>query len=141
MQTPDQDVLRFATKILVAEENAALRMDHASALRSAGHTVWEAADGGEALSLVQSHQPEVLLIDLWMPVLNALEVVELLRNRAEAVGLKVVVLSESEESDPRLESFALGVADYWIKPFSPDELCREICNLLHKDATAPWRAG
>jgi two-component system sensor histidine kinase ChiS len=93
------------------------------------------------VSLVRAHTPELLLLDIWMPVLNGLEVLEHLGRTPEAVGMKVVVLSQLGDSDTRLEGFALGVDDYWTKDFSLDELCARIQRILGLAPIPPVHPG
>jgi DNA-binding response OmpR family regulator len=127
--------------IVLAEDDADLRALYAECLRRDGHQVLEAADGGEALSLVQTHAPELLLLDIWMPVLNGLEVLARLAQTSHAVGRKVVVLSQLSDSDTRLEGFALGVDDYWTKDLSLAELCARIQRLIGYSPIAPRQPG
>jgi len=140
MQTSTNDIGRQFWTILVAEDDAILRSLYASSLRRAGHVVWEAADGAEVLSKIQSHSPELLLLDIWMPVMNGLEVLERLGGSAQAIGIKVVVLSHQEDADTRLEGFALGVEDYWTKDLSLDTLCERVQQLLSTAEAPPWRS-
>ena len=112
--------------IVLAEDDDDLRALYADLARRCGHRVWEAADGAEALAQVRARRPDLLLLDIWMPVLNGLEVLESLGSSCEAVGLKVVVLSHQRDADTRLEGFALGVADYWTKDLSLAELSDRI---------------
>jgi CheY-like chemotaxis protein len=112
--------------IVVAEDEPDLRALYAEGLRRAGHVVWEAADGGEAVAQVNAHAPQLLLLDIWMPVLNGLEVLEHLAGSPQRVDLKVVVLSHSHDADTRLEGFALGAIDYWLKDLSVGELCARV---------------
>lgn len=127
--------------IVLAEDDANLRALYAEWLRRAGHRVWEAADGAEALAYVRAHRPDLLLLDIWMPILNGLEVLEHLGRAAEAVGLKVVVLSHQSDADTRLEGFALGVADYWTKDLSLSELTTRIDALLGQADPSPPPGG
>ena len=120
----------MAVTIVLAEDDPNLRALYAEWLRRAGHRVWEAADGAEALACVRAHRPDLLLLDIWMPILNGLEVLEHLGRAWEAVGLKVVVLSHQADADTRLEGFALGVDDYWTKDLSLAELGTRIDSLL-----------
>jgi DNA-binding response OmpR family regulator len=122
--------------IVLAEDDENLRALYAEWLRRAGHRVWEAANGAEAVAQVRAYKPELLLLDIWMPILNGLEVLEHLRGTCEAVGLKVVVLSHQSDADSRLEGFALGVADYWTKDLSLTELSDRIDSLLSLSSTS-----
>lgn len=126
--------------IVLAEDDADLRALYAEWLRRAGHRVWEAADGGEAVAQVQACRPDLLLLDIWMPVLNGLEVLEYLKKAREAVGLKVVVLSHQRDADTRLEGFAMGVADYWTKDLSLAELSDRIASVLSPASSAAQAA-
>lgn len=122
--------------IVLAEDESDLRALYAESLRRSGHTVWEAADGAEAASLVRAHTPDLLLLDLWMPVLNGLEVLERIRDDCGAVGLKVVMLTHERDADTRLEGFALGASAYWTKDISLSEFGSRVESLLHPPRTA-----
>lgn len=127
---------RSGATIVVADDDGDLRAVYAASLRRAGHMVWQAADGAQALELVRAHSPDLLLLDLWMPVLNGLEVLERLARGPAASGLKIVVISHRDDADTRLQGFALGVDDYWTKDFSLDELCERVRQLMRLSQTA-----
>ena len=93
------------------------------------------------MALVRSRTPELLLLDIWMPILNGLEVLERLTSAPEAVGLKVVVLSHQDDADTRLEGFALGVIDYWTKDMSVADLRDRIEQIMGPTSTASHRPG
>ena len=130
MQAFGESDTKVATTIVLAEDDADLRALYAECLRHEGHVVWEACDGGEALSLVRSHTPVLLLLDIWMPVLNGLEVLEHLGRTPQAVGVKVIILSHLGDADTRLEGYSLGVDEYWTKDLSLADLCRRIQQLI-----------
>ncbi|APW62432.1 response regulator transcription factor [Paludisphaera borealis] len=121
--------------IVLAEDESDLRAVYAECLRRSGHTVWEAADGAEAAAMVHAHNPDLLLLDLWMPILNGLEVLEQIRGDRGAVGLKVVMLTHQRDADTRLEGFALGASAYWTKDISLLELSSKIESLLDSPPT------
>jgi len=121
---------KASATIVLAEDEADLRALYADCLRRNGYIVWEAADGAEAISLVRAHTPDLLLLDIWMPVLNGLEVLEQIARAPEAVGVRVVVLSHANDADTRLEGFALGVDDYWTKDMTLADLCAGIEHLV-----------
>jgi DNA-binding response OmpR family regulator len=127
--------------IVLADDEADLRTIYATSLREAGYVVWEAADGRETLAMVGAHRPSLLLLDVWMPVLNGLEVLDQLRHDQLSGTMKVVLLSNIGDSDTRLEGFSVGVTDYWVKGLSLIELCRRIAALLAESEVASDRAG
>lgn len=128
---------KASATIVLAEDEADLRALYADCLRRNGYVVWEAADGAEALSLVRAHAPDVLLLDIWMPVLNGLEVLEQIGRSPESVGVRVVVLSHANDAETRLEGFALGVDDYWTKDMTLEELCAGIKQLVDVVRNSP----
>jgi CheY-like chemotaxis protein len=116
--------------IVLAEDERDVRSLYAACLRGAGHVVWEAVDGQEALALVLRHQPALLLLDVWMPGLNGFEVLDHLRADAGGTGVKVVMLSNLTDADTRLECFAAGASDYWLKGDPLAEFCARVNALL-----------
>ncbi|GAC1474304.1 MAG: hypothetical protein NVSMB9_24410 [Isosphaeraceae bacterium] len=118
--------------IVLADDEPDLRSVYAAVLRGEGHEVFEAAQGGEALALVAQHQPDLLILDIWMPFVNGFEVLDQLRHDPSASALKVVMLSNLEDADSRFESFSAGVADYWVKGLSLEEFRDRIRQVLSK---------
>jgi DNA-binding response OmpR family regulator len=112
--------------IVLADDEPDLRSIYAACLRKEGYEVWEASDGREALELVGAHHPTLLLLDVWMPILNGLEVVEHLRSDPLSGLVRVVMLSNLGDSDTRLEGFSAGVSDYWVKGLPLEELSRRV---------------
>jgi DNA-binding response OmpR family regulator len=119
--------------IVLADDEPDLRAVYAACLRNEGFEVWEACDGREALDMVAAHHPCLMLLDVWMPELNGLDVVEHLRNDPLSCQMRVVILSNLGDSDTRLEGFSAGVTDYWVKSLSLAELCQRVKQLV----TAP----
>jgi DNA-binding response OmpR family regulator len=140
MHPPEQMRAKIRATIVLADDDADLRALYADCLRRDGHVVLEAADGGEALKLVRDHTPELLLLDVWMPILNGLEVLERLGQSSSAIGLKVVILSHLCDADTRLEGFALGADDYWTKDLSLVDLCSGIQDVMSGSPNMPRQA-
>ena len=123
--------------IVIADDESDLRAVYAAVLRREGYEVCEAADGREALELVQAHRPDLLILDVWMPVVNGFEVLDRLRYDPNATTLKVVMLSNVGDADSRLEGYSAGVADYWLKGLSLDDLCERVRRTLVAQAGGP----
>jgi len=128
-------------KILVADDDRDLLGLIAFALTQAGFLVEQAADGGEALKLFESAAPELVLLDINMPVMNGFQVCEKIRARSRVPVMMLTVRGEEEDLVRALE---LGADDYLTKPFSPRTLVARIKALLRRaglENAAPVAAG
>jgi DNA-binding response OmpR family regulator len=114
------------TTIVIADDDDDLRAVYGDFLRASGFVVYEAEDGEKTLERVRQVRPELLVLDLWMPALNGLEVLDRLRHEPSATHMKVVMLSNLGEADARLESFEAGAIAYLIKGISLEELLSHI---------------
>ena len=120
----------MAAILVLADDDAELRAVYAPCLRAVGHTVLEASNGQEAIELVRSRSPGLLLLDIWMPGLNGFEVLDALRYDPSSAGLKVVVLSNLGDADSRLEAFEAGANAYFVKGIGLGDLIAEIDRML-----------
>ncbi len=102
-------------RVLVVEDDRLLRRACETSLRQRGLTVLGARDGEEGLRLARAEAPDLILLDLLMPKLTGLEVLQALRGAEATRSIPVLILSNS--SSPRdIEAIAaLGVAGYWVK--------------------------
>ncbi len=125
--------------ILVVDDEAPMRKLLSNNLKASGHAVHSAADGTEALKLIEEHQYD-LLIDLNMPGPNGLQVLEAVRRTAE---LPVLVVSGRGRERDKVEALDLGADDYLSKPFGVAELVARVKALLRRVANGPkvpWTA-
>jgi DNA-binding response OmpR family regulator len=116
--------------IVLADDDEDIRAIYAPLLRTAGHTVWEATGGSEALEFVRKHRPGLLILDVWMPGCNGFEVLEAFRHDPASSGLKILMLSNIGDADTRLESFEMGASDYLIKGLALADLCARVEQLI-----------
>jgi DNA-binding response OmpR family regulator len=123
--------------IVLADDEADLRAIYAEVLRRAGYSIFEASDGREAVALVLERKPTLLLLDVWMPGLNGLEVLDRLRHEPAATAMKVVMLSNLGDADTRLEGFSGGVVDYWVKGLSLDDLLDRVRRVVAGTSVVP----
>ena len=102
-------------RVLVVEDDRFLRRACEATLRRRGLTVLGAGDGEEGLRLARAEAPDLILLDVLMPKLTGLEVLQALRGAEATRSIPVLILSNS--SSPRdIEAIAaLGVAGYWVK--------------------------
>lgn len=107
-------------RILVAEDDAGLRLHLAAALRSGGHTVDECEDGLTARRLLASHQHDAGVIDITMPGLDGVSVIRAARSNG-CDALLVLSTARAEIAD-KVAGLDAGADDYLVKPYSTEEL-------------------
>jgi two-component system response regulator MprA len=99
-----------------------------------GFQVRSAANGYEALSELQAHRPDVVVLDWLMPGLDGLGVIE--RMRASGDKTLVLMLTARDAIEKRVEGLESGADDYLVKPFAPAELLARVHALLRRPAVA-----
>jgi DNA-binding response OmpR family regulator len=128
-------------KILVVDDDVELLGLIGFALRQAGYLAITATQGGEALELFEREQPDLVILDVNLPVLNGFEVCR--RIRAEATTPIMMLTARSSEED-QVQGLDGGADDYLTKPFSPRTLLARVRALLRRaeiDRPAPLTAG
>jgi DNA-binding response OmpR family regulator len=105
-------------------------------LEQSGFEVRRASDGDAALREVALRIPDLVLLDIMMPGISGLEVLERLRaDQATAVIPVVMLTAKAQENDVE-RGFQLGADDYVVKPFSPRELVRRVTAVLSRRQSA-----
>jgi two-component system response regulator MprA len=123
-------------RILVVEDDAAVRDSLARTLRFEGHQVEIAADGVEALEVVRAAEPDAMILDVSMPRLDGLQTCRLLR--ADGVILPILMLTARDSVGDRVAGLDAGADDYLVKPFALQELLARLRALLRRSVlTAP----
>lgn len=120
-----------ALRILLVEDNPALRASVAATLAAHGHRVIEAADGRSGLQQAIAEPPDVMVLDLGLPGLDGLRVCERLRAEADR-HVPVLMLTARDALEDKLQGFAAGADDYLVKPFAGDELLARCLALAHR---------
>lgn len=108
-------------RILVIEDNLALRTQMAMTLEARGHSADFAADGRSGLQLALAQPPDVVVLDLNLPGLDGLQVCQRLRAEADR-RIPVLMLTARDTLDDKLKGFDAGADDYLVKPFASEEL-------------------
>ncbi|MBQ1529353.1 MAG: response regulator transcription factor [Clostridia bacterium] len=119
-------------KILVAEDESAIREFIVINLKRSGYDVTEAADGAEAVRLFDEADGDfdVCLLDIMMPEMDGIEVCKELRKRSSTVGI-IILTAKTEEID-KVTGLLVGADDYVTKPFSPAELMARVDALYRR---------
>lgn len=110
-------------KIMIVDDHAAVRELVDMILSKEGHQVLHAENGAQALALIATEQPDLILLDIMMPGnYDGLAVLEQLKVQQSLYQSPVLVLSACDQKKQRELAGSLGAADYLLKPFKIDSL-------------------
>jgi two-component system phosphate regulon response regulator PhoB len=121
-------------KILIVEDEQAIREMVGVALRNAGYDCLEAADTNEAQAAILTHVPDLVLLDWMLPGTSGIEYARRLRREKLTQHLPVIMLTARTEEEDRVKGLDTGADDYITKPFSTRELLARIKALLRRVA-------
>lgn len=121
-------------KVLIADDEPNIVTALEFLLRRRGYDVCIATDGAAALALVESYAPDVVLLDVMMPVKSGYEVCQRMRERADWAHIKIVMLSAKGREAEVSKGVSLGADLYITKPFSTQELIATIDGLFDRGA-------
>jgi two-component sensor histidine kinase/DNA-binding response OmpR family regulator len=99
-------------------------------LSRGGHTIHAATDGMRAIRAVSEMLPDLILLDIIMPVMDGFKVCQYLKNREETRDIPVIFMTSLSDTKDKIRGFELGAADYITKPFQPEEVLARVENLL-----------
>ncbi len=118
-------------KILVVEDEVAIREFEVINLRRVGYETVEAGSGEEALAVYEEHGDiDIALLDISMPGMDGLTLCKELRRRSPALGI-IMLTARAQEMD-KIHGLMLGADDYITKPFSPTELLARVDSLYRR---------
>jgi CheY-like chemotaxis protein len=125
--------------VLIAEDNATNRELLRELLSMRGHVVIEACNGQEALDMVEQTQPDILLLDIGMPVLDGFGVIRKIRENPRLATLPVLAVTAYAMQGDREKIMKSGFSGYLSKPVDARSLAQELERLLSKrdDQNAP----
>ena len=115
--------------VVLADDHALVRAGFAAILREIGNVdiVAEAADGRQVLECIQQYQPDIVLMDIGMPLLNGLEATT--RVTRDYPEVNVIILSMHTAEEYVLQALNAGASGYLIKDADPDELKRAVLSV------------
>ena len=119
-------------KILVVDDDPAVRESLRRSLIFNGYTIVLAADGEEALDKVQSERPDMVILDVMMPKFDGLEVCRELRSQGD--DIPILLLTARDSVSERVAGLDAGADDYLTKPFALEELLARTRSLVRRAA-------
>ena len=118
-------------KILIVEDEEAIRSFEAINLKRVGYTTVEAGSGEEALAIYDAEPDfDIALLDISMPGMDGFALCEELRRRSQKLG--IIMLTARSQEDDKITGLGIGADDYITKPFSPAELAARVDSLYRR---------
>jgi CheY-like chemotaxis protein len=126
------DTIVRSRRVLLVDDDPALRMLYRFNLEASGVDVVEAEDGESALALLERDLPDVVLLDVMMPGIDGWTVAERLARDDRLRALPVIFVTARASDEARARGLRLGAAGYLTKPFNPVSLADEIERILER---------
>lgn len=117
-------------KILIVEDNEQNRILVRMIMKSLQHEVIEAEDGEQGVQMAKGQKPDVILMDLQMPVMDGYAAIKILKNDPETKDIKIIAVTSYAMRGDRGKALAAGADDYIAKPIDVDELSGMISKYL-----------
>ncbi|HIQ04265.1 MAG TPA: response regulator transcription factor, partial [Anaerolineae bacterium] len=117
------------TKILVVDDEQSILNVVKAYLEQEGYTVYTAADGLSGLKAAQAYQPDLIVLDIMLPVMDGIEILQQIRRESDVYVL--MLTAKAEEMD-KVIGLTVGADDYMTKPFSPRELVARVKAILRR---------
>ena len=117
-------------RILVVDDEPHILKLVVFSLEKAGHEVLSAPDGLTAISAARENQPELILMDVMMPLMTGYEAVEHLKAESDTADIPVIMLSAKSQQYEQEKGIECGAARYICKPFTPKELVEQVTEFL-----------
>ena len=121
--------------VLIVDDEEQIRELLSIYFTKEGFNVAEAADGAEALMKVQQAKPDIIILDIMMPVLNGMEVCQQIRKHS---NVPIIMLTSRTQDDDRIMGLEIGADDYVAKPFNPKEIVARVKAVLRRSATPQY---
>jgi two-component system response regulator (stage 0 sporulation protein F) len=118
----------MSKKIVIVDDQFGIRILLREVFQREGYRTFEAANGPNAIELVKTENPDLVLLDMKIPGMDGLEILENLKKISP--DIKVIIMTAYEELDIIEEALELGALTPFTKPFDIDQLVREVKNRL-----------
>lgn len=117
-------------KILIVDDEPNIVLSLEFLMQQSGYEVATARDGADAMQKIATFQPDLVLLDIMLPLLNGFEVCQRIRENSQWNGIKVIMLSAKGREIEVSKGIALGANAYVTKPFSTRDLIAQVQRLL-----------
>ncbi len=127
----------MSSKVLIVDDSQLMNQMIRDILEASGYEARSALGGEEALAVVDSWKPELILLDVMMPDMDGFEVCRRLRQREDTRSVPIIMVTAKASIADKQEGFEAGADDYITKPFEPTELKLRLSALLKRSSRIP----
>ena len=113
-------------KVLVVDDDPSIRMLLPNFLKNHGFSILKAGDGAEAIETIRNERPDLVLMDVSMPIMTGLEACKALKSSPETSSIPIVFMTSLADDADRLAGFEAGGEDYIIKPLNHMEVAARL---------------
>jgi DNA-binding response OmpR family regulator len=117
-------------KVLSVDDSRTIRMIVSKAFKSYDCEVFEAENGLEGLDLTAKQKPDLIILDITMPVMTGIEMLSKLKQNPELKHIPVIMLTAESGKDHVMQIVKMGVTDYIVKPFKGEQLIERAKSIL-----------
>ena len=131
-------------KILTVDDSKTIRMIVKKAFRPYDCQIFEGENGVEGLALASKEKPDLIVLDITMPVMNGAEMLAKMKEEPDLKDIPVIMLTAEAGKDNVMKIVQLGVKDYMVKPFKGEQLIERVTKIMplsEKKADAPKEEG
>lgn len=117
-------------KIVVADDDLDLCELLAMKLRQSDFEVFMALDGIQAIEMVRSIEPDLVILDIMMPLMTGMEVLRQMKSEPVIADIPVILMTAKRQENDVTSGYALGVVDYIVKPFNLKDLVVQVKTVI-----------
>jgi two-component system cell cycle response regulator/two-component system chemotaxis response regulator CheY len=117
-------------KVLTVDDSKTIRMIVKKAFKPFDCSLFEAENGVEGLAAAAKEKPDLIVLDITMPVMNGAEMLQKLRQEDELKGIPVIMLTAESGTENVMKIVKMGVQDYMVKPFKGEQLIERVEKLV-----------
>lgn len=132
MRVFDQNAKSMKGKILIVEDESAIREMLGYTLMKNGYEFEEAADTDQATDMISRNKPDLILLDWMLPGVSGIDYARRLRNNANTKAIPIIMLTARGEETDKVRALDMGADDYITKPFSTKELLARIRAVMRR---------
>ena len=120
----------MASKILTVDDSKTIRMIVKKAFKPYNCELFEGENGVEGLAIAAKEQPDLIILDITMPVMTGIEMLGKLKAESDLKDIPVIMLTAESGKENVMQIVKMGVKDYIVKPFKGEQLIERAKNIL-----------